>query len=548
MRKQLRRLRVGGRLALAFGLMTVLLLAVTVVGSVAVRSLDAAQSEIRLYGVERRDAQRIRFYISEAHGAQQEAILAATRGDSSALDDSAPHRVEFAAAVEQVRGYIDGVDEEALSADVRDDVGALSSAFDDFLAADAAVVSEQQAAFAAGEDASRSVYESQAAESTLAVETLANSLVADFERQADASETAGNEVALRANIVMITVGAIAIAFSIMLAVAITRSITVPLQSTVSVLRGMATGNLTQRTRDTSRDEVGQLGQALDETSDNLNLLLQKIVESSFTLGAAAEELTATSQEMAAAAEETAASAGSVSTAAEQVSQSLQSVSAGTEELDVSIREVAAATASGSSVVAKAVTVAGGARTTVAKLGESSAEISEVAQVITDIAQQTRMLALNATIEAARAGEAGKGFAVVAAEVKELARMTSQSSEDIGRRIGAIQNDSAQAVSAIEEISSIVMQVDNLQTSTAASVEQQAVTTRDISRALAEAATGSSEIARNITGVAVTAQGATQGASETESAAGSLARLSAELQALVGQFRLGDSRGDAAPRE
>ncbi len=541
-------MRVGGRLALAFGLMTVLLLAVTVVGSVAVRSLDAAQSEVRLDSAERRDAQRIRFSISDAHSAQSESILEAARGNVSALEASSPQRVEFDSAVQLVRTYIDGIDTQGLPADLRDEVVSLSSAFDDFLAADAALVSEQRAALAAGRDVSRSQYEVNAAQSALAVETHANTLVAEFDRQVDASETAGNEVAIRSNIVMITVGAIAIALSIMLAIVITRSITVPLQGTVSVLRAMATGDLTRRAGDTNDDEVGQLGQALDETSDNLNRLLRKVVESSSTLAVAAEELTATSQEMAAASEETAASAGSVSTAAEQVSQSLQSVAAGTEELDVSIREVASATTSGAHIVAQAVTVAGGARTTVAKLGESSAEISEVAQVITDIAQQTRMLALNATIEAARAGEAGKGFAVVAAEVKELARMTSQSSEDIGRRIDAIQNDSAQAVSAIEEISIIVTQVDNLQTATAASVEQQAVTTRDIARALAEAATGSSEIARNITGVAVTAQGATRGASETQSAANSLARLSTDLQTVVGQFRLEELRGDPAPLE
>ncbi len=548
MRKQLRRVRVGGRLALAFGLMTALLLIVTVVGSAAVRSLDAAQSEARLDSAERRDAQRIRFAISDAHSAQIEAILEVTRGNVSALEASSPERVEFDSAVQRARTYIAGIDTEGFPADLRDKVASLSSAFDDFLAADAALLSEQRAAVAAGSVAPRSQYEDEAQQSGLAVERLANEVVAEFDRQVDASETAGNEVTLRANIVMITVGAIAIALSIMLAIVITRSVTVPLQGTISVLRAMATGDLTRRVRDTNTDEVGQLAQALDETSDNLNRLLQKVVESSSTLGAAAEELTATSHEMAAAAEETAASAGSVSTAAEQVSQSLQSVSAGTEELDVSIREVAAATASGARVVAQAVKVADDARITVTKLGESSAEISEVAQVITDIAQQTRMLALNATIEAARAGEAGKGFAVVAAEVKELARMTAQSSEDIGRRIGAIQNDSIQAVSAIAEIADAVTQVYDLQTATAASVEQQSATTRDIAMALSQAATGSSEIARNITEVAVTAQGATQGALETQSAAGSLARLSTDLQAAVNPFLLEDSRRDPGPPE
>ena len=76
----------------------------------------------------------------------------------------------------------------------------------------------------------------------------------------------------------------------------------------------------------------------------------------------------------------------------------------------------------------------------AKLGESSAEIGNVIKVITSIAQQTNLLALNATIEAARAGEAGKGFAVVANEVKELAKQTAKATEDISRKIEAIQAD------------------------------------------------------------------------------------------------------------
>ena len=86
--------------------------------------------------------------------------------------------------------------------------------------------------------------------------------------------------------------------------------------------------------------------------------------------------------------------------------------------------------------------------TVSQLGGSSAEIGEIVKVISSIAQQTNLLALNATIEAARAGEAGKGFAVVANEVKELAKETAQATEDIGKKIEAIQTTTAAAVKAI----------------------------------------------------------------------------------------------------
>jgi methyl-accepting chemotaxis protein len=143
--------------------------------------------------------------------------------------------------------------------------------------------------------------------------------------------------------------------------------------------------------------------------------------------------------------------------------------------------------------------------TVGKLGDSSIEIGNVIKVITSIAEQTNLLALNATIEAARAGEAGKGFAVVANEVKDLARETAKATEDIGRRVEAIQADTREAVDAIAEISSVIARINDYQTTIASAVEEQTATTNEMSRNVAEAAMGSTEIAQNIVGVATAAQ-------------------------------------------
>jgi methyl-accepting chemotaxis protein len=175
--------------------------------------------------------------------------------------------------------------------------------------------------------------------------------------------------------------------------------------------------------------------------------------------------------------------------------------------------------------------------TIAKLGESSLEIGKVIKVITSIAQQTNLLALNATIEAARAGEAGKGFAVVANEVKELAKETAKATEDIGQKIEAIQGDTKGAVQAIGEISGVINQINDISNTIASAVEEQTATTNEIGRNLGDAAKGMNEIARNITGVATAAQSTTQGATDSQKAAKALSEMAAQLQSLVGKFKL-----------
>src|SRR6202035_67902 len=179
---------------------------------------------------------------------------------------------------------------------------------------------------------------------------------------------------------------------------------------------------------------------------------------------------------------------------------------------------------------------------VSKLGDSSSEIGQVIKVITSIAQQTNLLALNATIEAARAGEAGKGFAVVANEVKELAKETAKATEDISRKIEAIQTDTKAAVDAIASISGVIDQINDISNTIATAVEEQNATTNEMSRNVSEAAHGSSEITRNIAGVAEAAQVTTRGATETQKASQQLVETSTQLRRLVEQFKLEANNG------
>jgi len=268
----------------------------------------------------------------------------------------------------------------------------------------------------------------------------------------------------------------------------------------------------------------------------LKLVESSLDETAGALASSASELTAVSQQMAANAEETAAQAGVASAAAEQVSANVATVATGTEEMGASIKEIAKSANEAARVATSAVKVAERTNKTVAKLGESSAEIGNVIKVITSIAQQTNLLALNATIEAARAGEAGKGFAVVANEVKELAKQTAKATEDISRKIEAIQGDTKGAVEAIAQISTIINQINDIQNTIASAVEEQTATTGEISRNVNEAAKGSNEIAQNITGVAQAARSTTEGAANTKTSADELSRLAINLQKLVSQLK------------
>jgi methyl-accepting chemotaxis protein len=340
------------------------------------------------------------------------------------------------------------------------------------------------------------------------------------------------------NLTTAIVTLVALANGIFVAVFLSRRIAGATRSVLSQAEAIAAGDLTRDDlKVRSQDELGDLTTAINKMSGSLKRMIQAITENTLQVASASEELNVTSQQITANSEETSAQADVVSKAAHAVSQNLQTVATGAEEMGASIKEIAKNATEAAKVATSAVKVAETTTATVSKLGDSSLEIGQVIKVITSIAQQTNLLALNATIEAARAGEAGKGFAVVANEVKELAKETAKATEDISRKIEAIQTDTKAAVEAIASISTVINQINDISSTIASAVEQQNATTNEMSRNVNEAARGSSEITSNIAGVAEAAQGTTRGATDTQNASRQLVETCTQLRRLVEQFKI-----------
>jgi methyl-accepting chemotaxis protein len=370
----------------------------------------------------------------------------------------------------------------------------------------------------------------------------------DFDEQSDAvktmlgeqasAEVAGARSAARRTIVVLLLVTIGSVLSVALVSGlVARAITAPIRAVQTLLIRVAAGDFTGRVAAHSDDDLGQMARALNSTVERVGQAVGHIAKDATALTSAAQRLTAVSRQVSSGAEQVTSQSAAASGSATQVSDDVQAIAAGADQMQASIGEIARNAMAATDIVASAVTAAEGATQTVGKLSGSSDQIGQVAKVIAAIAEQTNLLALNATIEAARAGEMGKGFAVVAGEVKDLAAETARATEDIGRQITALQDDSAEVASVIAGISATINQIADIQQVISSAVEEQSASTTEIGIRVTRAADRTVDIAHRVDAVTATSKEASAAAGQTQQSAEELAATAASLQSVIAQFRV-----------
>jgi methyl-accepting chemotaxis protein len=381
--------------------------------------------------------------------------------------------------------------------------------------------------------------------------------------------------------------------SIAVGIYMTLSVTTPLKMVVDAVGKGGKGDMTARSGLKQSDELGVMAKALDGFFEYLQGVLRNLRSNSETLAGASEELSAVSRELASGAEETVSQSNTVASTAEQMSVNINAMASGAEQASVNANEVAGAAeqmSTNMNTIASAIeqmsasisqisTNAGEARKVseaatvksqdatgvMNKLGAAAKEIGQVTDVIKKIADKTNLLALNATIEAASAGEAGKGFAVVAGEIKELANQSAQSADDIARRIDGIQQGTGDAVHVINDVSDIIVKINQSVEAISGHVEQQtkasneiasnvaqantgakrvasaigevAKGANDVSRNAGEAAKGAVNVSQNITSVSAVAKESAQGAGQVNQSAADLSKIAGDLKETVSKFKV-----------
>lgn len=329
------------------------------------------------------------------------------------------------------------------------------------------------------------------------------------------------------------------------------SIRTTLKKLGQVMNQVAAGDMTVSFKAQSQDELGELGQVFNETVSKIHQLIERVGQTVVEVERQADRVQQVSGESNQAVAGQRGQIDLIATAMNEMSATAQEVAHSAAAAVGSAQSVNDETVSGRALVESQVgsiqRLAGEIDQSVGvinKLASDSASISQVLDVIKGIAEQTNLLALNAAIEAARAGEQGRGFAVVADEVRNLAKRTQQSTEEIESMIAKLQSGVGAAVKAmsashkmadttVNESGKVQQALENILGAVGMIVDQN----QQIATAAEEQTAVAQDIDQNIVEISQAGERTAEGASQTEQASRELSGLVARLKQLIGAFRV-----------
>jgi twitching motility protein PilJ len=325
--------------------------------------------------------------------------------------------------------------------------------------------------------------------------------------------------------------------------------------------GVADGDLTVEAEVTS-DITGAIADSFNMMIVQLREIIQDVQEATLEVSSSANEIRATTEHLSKGSEAQAAQISGTSSAIEDMASSIQQVSENAAT-SAQVGEQALVNAQ-QGILAVQNTMEGMTRIRdqvqetakrIKRLGESSQEIGDIVQLIGDIADRTSILALNASIQAAMAGDAGQGFAVVAEEVERLAERSTEATKQIDTLIRTIQNETNEAVAAMESTTNEVVEGSLLAEEAGQALSEIGTVSgrlqeliQSISMASQQQARGSEELAHSMVEIAEVTQQTAVGTKQAAVSINTLATLADELRASVSAFKLPGSNGNVPEEE
>ncbi|CAG9173709.1 Methyl-accepting chemotaxis protein II [Cupriavidus pinatubonensis] len=322
--------------------------------------------------------------------------------------------------------------------------------------------------------------------------------------------------------------AIGILLAIVVGVWLTRAITVPLSRAVDLARRVAKGDLTPKIAVTSRDEVGELLQALKEMVQSLTGIVTQVRGNADTIATASAQIASGNSDLSTRTEEQASSLEETAASMEQMTATVRQNADNARQANALVTSASETAAKGGEVVSRVVHAMG-------SISTSANKIADIIGVIDGIAFQTNILALNAAVEAARAGEQGRGFAVVAGEVRTLAQRSATAAKEIKTLIET-------SVGQVESGNALVGEAGATMDQVVAAVRRVADLMGEITAAGEEQSSGIQQVNTAVTQMDQVTQQNAALVEEAAAAAESLQERARDLSAAVAVFQTGQVSG------